>query len=68
MPGYKYLNIDSRVTTIGSVVRAPDRNTILRKHFDKKRRRRKLEPMIDYKYPTIASGAIPIGSAERATR
>jgi hypothetical protein len=24
------------------------------------------EPMIDYKYPTIASGATPIGSAERA--
>jgi hypothetical protein len=68
MPGYKYLNIDSRATTIGSVIRAPDRNTILRKNFDKKRRRRKLDPMIDYKYPTIASGAIPIGSAERATR
>jgi hypothetical protein len=27
---------------------------------------RKLEPMIDYKYPTIASGATPIGSAGRA--
>jgi hypothetical protein len=24
------------------------------------------EPMIDYKYPIIASGATPIGSAERA--
>jgi hypothetical protein len=24
------------------------------------------EPMIDYKYPTIASGATTIGSAERA--
>jgi hypothetical protein len=24
------------------------------------------EPMIDYKYPTIASGATPIGSADRA--
>jgi hypothetical protein len=24
------------------------------------------EPMIDYKYPTIASGATPIESAERA--
>jgi hypothetical protein len=31
-----------------------------------KRRRRNLEPMIDYKYPTIASGATPIGSAGRA--
>jgi hypothetical protein len=34
------------------------------------RRRRnrggQFEPMIDYKYPTIASGATPIGSAERA--
>jgi hypothetical protein len=28
--------------------------------------RSQLEPMIDYKYPTIASGATPIGSAERA--
>jgi hypothetical protein len=36
------------------------------KEFGKKRRRRKLEPMIDYKYPTIASGATPIGSAGRA--
>jgi hypothetical protein len=42
------------------------------KEFDKKRRRRQkkevgeLEPMIDYKYPTIASGATPIGSAGRA--
>jgi hypothetical protein len=26
---------------------------------------RKLEPMIEYKYPTIASGATPIGSAGR---
>jgi hypothetical protein len=24
------------------------------------------EPMLDYKYPNIASGATPIGSAERA--
>jgi hypothetical protein len=29
------------------------------------RRRSQFEPMIDYKYPTIASGATPIGSAER---
>jgi hypothetical protein len=34
--------------------------------FDKKRRRRKFEAMIDNKYPTIASGATPIGSAGRA--
>jgi hypothetical protein len=31
-----------------------------------RRRRSQFEPMIDYKYPTIASGATPIGSAERA--
>jgi hypothetical protein len=30
------------------------------------RRRRNFEPMIDYKYPTIASGATPNGSAGRA--
>jgi hypothetical protein len=30
------------------------------------RRRSQFEAMIDYKYPTIASGATPIGSAERA--
>jgi hypothetical protein len=29
-------------------------------------RGRKFEPMIDYKYPTIASGATPIGSVGRA--
>jgi hypothetical protein len=34
--------------------------------LSKKRWRRNLEPMIDYKYPTIASGATPIGSAGRA--
>jgi hypothetical protein len=28
--------------------------------------RSQFEPMIDYEYPTIASGATPIGSAERA--
>jgi hypothetical protein len=32
----------------------------------RRNRGRKFEPMIDYKYPTIASGATPIGSAERA--
>jgi hypothetical protein len=30
------------------------------------RRKVNFEPMIDYKYPTIASEATPIGSAERA--
>jgi hypothetical protein len=29
-------------------------------------KKKKLEPMIDYKYPTIASGATSIGSAGRA--
>jgi hypothetical protein len=29
-------------------------------------KRKKFEPMIGYKYPTIASGATPIGSAGRA--
>jgi hypothetical protein len=32
MPGYKYPNIDSGATPIGSAVRAPDRLTILRKN------------------------------------
>jgi hypothetical protein len=32
----------------------------------KSRRRSQFEAMIDYKYPTIASGATPSGSAERA--
>jgi hypothetical protein len=66
MLGYKYPNIDSEATPIGSAGRAPDRKSILRKHSKKKRRRRRLEPVIDYKYPTIASGATPIGSAGRA--
>jgi hypothetical protein len=71
MPGYKYPNIDSGATPIGSASRAPDRLTISRKNSTRRRRRRrrrrrKLEPMIDYKYPTIASGATPIGSAGRA--
>jgi hypothetical protein len=30
MPGYKYPNIDSGATPIGSAGRAPDRKTILR--------------------------------------
>jgi hypothetical protein len=64
MSGYKYPNIDSGATPIGSASRALDRKTISRKNST--RRRRKLEPMIDYKYPTIASGVTPIGSAGRA--
>jgi hypothetical protein len=42
MPGYKYSNIDSGATPIGSAGRAPDRNTIFRKNStkrDKERRR-----------------------------
>jgi hypothetical protein len=60
---YKYPNIDSGATPIGSASRAPDRKLISRKNSI---RRRKFEPMIDYKYPTIASGATPIGSTGRA--
>jgi hypothetical protein len=77
MPGYKYPNIDSGAIPIGSAGRAPDRLTIPKKNstrrrkrrFEQRRRRRniKFEPMIDYKYPTIASGATPIGSAGRAS-
>jgi hypothetical protein len=39
-----------------------------RRRFEQERheRRSQLEPMIDYKYPTIALGATPIGSAGRA--
>jgi hypothetical protein len=37
-----------------------------KKIWARKRWRVRLEPMIDYKYPTIASGATPIGSAGRA--
>jgi hypothetical protein len=32
----------------------------------RRNRGRQIEPMIDYKSPTIALGATPIGSAERA--
>jgi hypothetical protein len=31
-----------------------------------KKKKKKFEPMIDYKYPTIASGATPMGSTDRA--
>jgi hypothetical protein len=41
MPGYKYPNIDSEATPIGSAGRAPDRLTNFEKEFNKKRRRRR---------------------------
>jgi hypothetical protein len=63
MPGYKYPNIDSGATPIGSAGRAPDRKTILRKNSTKEgKKKKKLEPMIDYKYPTIAWGLLPSGA------
>jgi hypothetical protein len=36
MPGYKYPNIDSGATPIGSASRAPDRKIILRKNTTKR--------------------------------
>jgi hypothetical protein len=77
MPGYKYPNIDSGATPIGSTDRAPDRKTILRKNSTKRdeeedlskeemKKKKKFEPMIDHKYPTIASGDTPIGRANCA--
>jgi hypothetical protein len=36
MPGYKYPNIDSGATPIGSADRAPDRLTILKKNSRKR--------------------------------
>jgi hypothetical protein len=36
MPGYKYPNIDSGATPIGSAGHAPDRKTISRKHSTKR--------------------------------
>jgi hypothetical protein len=36
MPGYKYLNIDSGATLIGSASCTPDRKTILRKNSTRK--------------------------------
>jgi hypothetical protein len=67
MPGYKYPNIDSGATPIGSAGRAPGRKSISRKNSTKRRRKgSQFEPMIDYKYPTIASGATPVRSAGRA--
>jgi hypothetical protein len=39
---------------------------IYTRHIYKEEVEEKLEPMIDYKYPAIASRATPIGSAGRA--
>jgi hypothetical protein len=36
MPDYKYLNIDSGATPIGSIGRTPDRKTISRKNSTKR--------------------------------
>jgi hypothetical protein len=40
MPGYKYPNIDSEATPIGSAGRAPDRKTILRKNETQKKKKK----------------------------
>jgi hypothetical protein len=42
MPGYKYPNIDSGATPIGSAGRAPDRKTILRRIQQKEMKRKKI--------------------------
>jgi hypothetical protein len=63
MPGYKYPDIDSGATSIGSAGRAPDRKKILRKNSTRRDQEEEFEPMIDYKYPTIASRATSIESA-----
>jgi hypothetical protein len=41
MPGYKYPNIDSGATPIGSASRAPDRLTIFGKNSTKEMKKRK---------------------------
>jgi hypothetical protein len=66
MPGYKYSNIDSGDTPIGSAGHAPNRKSISRERIRQEGKKKKLEPTIDCKHPTIASGATPIGSAGRA--
>jgi hypothetical protein len=45
MPGYKYPNIDSGATPIGSADRAPDRLTILKKNSRRRRRRREISSL-----------------------
>jgi hypothetical protein len=63
MPGYKYP--ENRLGGYSHWERWPRTREI--DNFEKhSRRRRNFEPMIDYKYLTIASGDIPIGSAGRA--
>jgi hypothetical protein len=65
MPGYKYPNIHSGATPIGSTGRAPDRLKILRKNStrreEEEQKRRKLESMSGYKYPNIDWGLLPSG-------
>jgi hypothetical protein len=55
------LAIASGATPIGSAGRAPDRKDNFEKEFDRKKKK-KLEPMIGYKYPSIASGTTYIRS------
>jgi hypothetical protein len=41
MPGYKYPNIESGATPIGSAGHAPDRKSILRKNSTKEKKKKK---------------------------
>jgi hypothetical protein len=41
MPGYKYSNIDSGATPIGSAGRAPNRKTISKKNLTKEKKKKK---------------------------
>jgi hypothetical protein len=41
MPGYKYPNIDSGATPIGSAGRAPDRKSISRNNLSKEEKKKK---------------------------
>jgi hypothetical protein len=64
------LAIASGATPIGSAGRAPDKKAILRKNSTKREKNRqkekkKLEPMIGYKYSSIASEATYIRSSEQ---
>jgi hypothetical protein len=42
MPDYKYLNIDSGATPIGSAGHTPDRRTNLRKNSTKEMKKKKI--------------------------
>jgi hypothetical protein len=59
-------SIVSGATPIENTGRAPDKLKFLRKNSIRRRRGRKFEPMIDYKYPIIVSGATLIENAGRA--